>query len=238
MCKLIEQSITETAVLHQLPGAVFVKRVLQNTSYYSWMNRFTANIMGYHDETELIGVAESEIPLLTSVAKDLNYYDQQIIAGDEATFLNVGQYAIPNVVALLIKKKPLRDSSGSIRSVLAIATPINSLVMKKMSLANLLENQPSQHHITVYQFLDDFPSLGLTKRESQCFYYLLRGKSAKEIAKILNIVNRTVESHTRNIKSKLGVHTRSQLYDFAFDKRLLHIVPLLHIPFYTESLPA
>lgn len=42
-------------------------------------------------------------------------------------------------------------------------------------------------------------------------YYLLRGMSAKEIGRALNISNRTVENHIEHIKYKLGCNSRSQI---------------------------
>lgn len=53
----------------------------------------------------------------------------------------------------------------------------------------------------------------ITLREYQCLMHLSKGKSAKEIGKILNISCRTVESHLANIKTKTGCVLTSQLID-------------------------
>lgn len=44
----------------------------------------------------------------------------------------------------------------------------------------------------------------LTHKEVSCLYYLILGKTAKEIGRELNISNRTVEVHVEHIKKKLG----------------------------------
>lgn len=51
----------------------------------------------------------------------------------------------------------------------------------------------------------------MTKRELDCIYWLLRGKTACEIGLILNISTRTVEKFIISLKSKLGCYTLFQL---------------------------
>lgn len=57
----------------------------------------------------------------------------------------------------------------------------------------------------------------LTPREIQCVGYLVRGKSAREISKLLGLSKRTVEFYLANIKSKLGVSTKSELIEKMFN---------------------
>ncbi len=54
----------------------------------------------------------------------------------------------------------------------------------------------------------------ITKKELLCLYYLTQGRTAKSIAKILDISNRTVELHFNKIKTKLNLNTKDQLIDF------------------------
>lgn len=50
----------------------------------------------------------------------------------------------------------------------------------------------------------------LTKREKEVFTLLINNKTTKEIAKILNISEKTVRNHISNTMQKLGVKGRSQ----------------------------
>ena len=52
-----------------------------------------------------------------------------------------------------------------------------------------------------YQQIDN---VKLSKRESECLYYLSKGRTIKDIAKFLKISHRTVEDYIGNIKSKLN----------------------------------
>lgn len=54
-------------------------------------------------------------------------------------------------------------------------------------------------------------NLTLTQRELECIYWLIKGKSAPQIAMILRISSRTVEKFISTIKLKFGCNTLFQL---------------------------
>ena len=54
---------------------------------------------------------------------------------------------------------------------------------------------------------------GLTPREREVAAYVFRGYSAKRIAEIDCVSLNTVQTHTRNVYRKLGVHSRQDLID-------------------------
>lgn len=58
----------------------------------------------------------------------------------------------------------------------------------------------------------DTPStdITITKRENECLRYTLRGMTAKEIARMLQISHRTVEIHLHNIRKKYGLSSKRQ----------------------------
>lgn len=56
----------------------------------------------------------------------------------------------------------------------------------------------------------------LTERELEVIQLFVRGKTAKEIAILLQISNRTVETHIKNIKVKTHCKKRSMLIDLMF----------------------
>jgi len=51
----------------------------------------------------------------------------------------------------------------------------------------------------------------LSPRETEIASWLLRGHTSKEIAKTLDISNRTVETHINNIRLKLGARNRANM---------------------------
>ena len=75
----------------------------------------------------------------------------------------------------------------------------------------------------------------LSFRELQCFFHLIQTKSAKEIALELNISARTVESHTKNLREKLGLTNTRAIVEYAFEHRLVSLSPLLQSIFKNEN---
>jgi DNA-binding NarL/FixJ family response regulator len=61
----------------------------------------------------------------------------------------------------------------------------------------------------------------LTSRQREVLQLVAEGRSAKEIAAILNVSYRTVEFHKHKIMEALGVHTTIELARFAIEHRLL-----------------
>jgi non-specific serine/threonine protein kinase len=59
--------------------------------------------------------------------------------------------------------------------------------------------------------LDVFAGFGLTKREREVALLAAQGHSNPEIAGVLFIGRRTVETHVANALGKLGLTTRAQL---------------------------
>jgi LuxR family quorum-sensing system transcriptional regulator SolR len=61
----------------------------------------------------------------------------------------------------------------------------------------------------------------LTAKELKCLVYKNQGLSAKEVARVLDISNRTVETHLDNIKIKSGMENVSQVLSLCKSEGLL-----------------
>ena len=62
---------------------------------------------------------------------------------------------------------------------------------------------------------------GVSKRESHCLYYLMRGMTGKQIAKTLKLSPRTVEFYLENAKLKLKCQNRHELINKMFEAGLV-----------------
>lgn len=58
----------------------------------------------------------------------------------------------------------------------------------------------------------------LTKRQTEIVHHIVRGKSARVTAAVLNISLRTVEQHLENIKIKMGVVSKTALIEKIMDE--------------------
>jgi DNA-binding NarL/FixJ family response regulator len=67
----------------------------------------------------------------------------------------------------------------------------------------------------------------LTPREREIVQLLSEGKSAKEVAVVLNISVKTAETHRSNIMRKLGLHSVSELVLYAVRNNIVNVEPAL-----------
>ena len=56
---------------------------------------------------------------------------------------------------------------------------------------------------------EDFAVMVMTKREREVFELLVKNKTTKDIAQMLNISEKTVRNHISNVLQKLGVKGRA-----------------------------
>lgn len=66
-------------------------------------------------------------------------------------------------------------------------------------------------HVDEY---DNYLAKGLSHREIQIYLLIKKGLNNKEIAEMLNIEKKTVETHMQNMKGKFGFNSMTELRDF------------------------
>ena len=62
---------------------------------------------------------------------------------------------------------------------------------------------------------------GLTEKEEAILFWVTRGKTARQIAKFLNIAHSTAKSYMHTLKTKLNAHTMAQA---VFEALRFHII--------------
>jgi len=92
--------------------------------------------------------------------------------------------------------------------IISFTNPLGCMQDFNHSISDILnDNVYFRNKITAYD--------KITKREKEIIKLLVRGKSLKEIAKLLNISELTVKTHRQNIYKKLGVNSITELFRFA-----------------------
>ena len=66
-------------------------------------------------------------------------------------------------------------------------------------------------------------SNGLTPREREILQLIAEGYTNKEIAEILSLSVKTIQSHRSNLMSKLDLHDRGELIKYAIQKKIIEI---------------
>ena len=63
----------------------------------------------------------------------------------------------------------------------------------------------------------------LSPREREILQLIAEGKTSREIAEILNLSIKTVQSHRTSIMQKLDLHDRGDLIKYAIQKKIIEI---------------
>lgn len=220
-------ALTNQLILEQIPGCVAWKdRELK----YRGANKNLLASMKLRYPEELLGFADDE--LLLNAPQLNSFYRQQDLLALSGHSLEI-IHDLENFPdkAYLLQKTPLRDERQQIVGVIYHCTA--------WSQANLLASlkrvdqkyQPAASIPAYYNLDTNHNPAELSQRELECLFLQLRGKTVKQIAEILALSKRTIESYIDNIKSKLGCLNKAELLVTAMNHGYQHHVPksLLHL---------
>ena len=73
------------------------------------------------------------------------------------------------------------------------------------------------HRVLTHSNEDEIPLCALSSREREVMKLLSEGKANREVAKLLHISPRTVDSHRANIMKKLGVKSNAAMVQLALE---------------------
>jgi two-component system, NarL family, response regulator NreC len=114
----------------------------------------------------------------------------------------------------IIKRAAANELVAAIRAVYngeAILSPVITRL--------LLEDYLNRDSFTKEE---DDPN-ALSSRESEVLQLIAEGKTSREIAEILSLSVKTVQSHRTNLMQKLGLHDRGDLIKYAIQKKIIEL---------------
>jgi two-component system response regulator NreC len=140
-----------------------------------------------------------EIRVLVLTMHDNEEYVRQV--------LSVG------AMGYILKDTAARTLLGAIRSVYK-GEPVLSPAITRLVLEDYLRTGDSRKNDTAD---------GLSQRESEVLQLIAEGYTNKQIAEILCISIKTVQSHRSNLMVKLNLHDRGELIKYAIQKKIIEI---------------
>lgn len=214
-------------LIRQIPGLIVV---MDTNSKFIYSNAYTARMFGYKTEEQMIGI-DAYGMRCPAVECAEQFIEQDVYARDnttELTMLDIHGYADNEQKILLTKKAPF-TLNGELKGSICHCTEIFSTSLAKISVA-LIDLDKKFHEKTTndertYTINKVLKHTKLSRRELDCVFYLLRGKTNKEIAKHLNLSSRTVESYLQNIKFKWQCEKKSHIIDYAVVNGYLGYIP-------------
>ncbi len=97
-------------------------------------------------------------------------------------------------------------------------------ILNQLILSNRRFNKKINLNCQECYAIEKTYSDNLSPRESECLFYIIRGKTMKSIADIFSISPRTIEKHVESIKRKMKCTTKNQVIEKAIGKGYLSII--------------
>lgn len=130
---------------------------------------------------------------------------------DYVTDVFLDQSLRVNARGYLLKSELPRQIVQSLRAVSRGEACFSQQVLERM------DYNPAKRHYTVRS---NSYLLTLTNRQLEVLRHLARGESVKEVAKLMVLSERAIESHKYRIMQKLGIHDRVELARYAIREGL------------------
>jgi DNA-binding CsgD family transcriptional regulator len=193
---------------------------------YQEINTLFAKLTNSRDNHSIIGKTLYEIDAPISAHASLMYASETdvLMTQQPKSLFGIFTYHSNIIKAMVMQLKPvLKD--GVSQGVSLVARFVDDTVINRLGLNDLIErhkNKKCNLHLTqtIEEKID-----GLSHRESETLFFLLRGHTAKEIGKHLEISNRTVETHIESIKNKLDCQTKKEIIELGHINGYIDIIP-------------
>jgi len=200
----------------------------KNMDYkYTCCNKRFINFSKLHSPKELLDHTDFDMPW----ADGISFYrklDDEVLQGRSFKTLMSLRIGSGEEKLVLQNKYPLRTIHGAPCGIVIRLTQIKNtqLLQKIMCFMNKelivpeLANYISKKFLIKKTYFDN-----ITAMESVCLFYLIRGKTTKEIASIVNRSPKTIDKHVENLKAKLNCYNKSSLIAYAHSQGLMFIIP-------------
>jgi len=221
-----ENLFKQSLYINSLESIVFIKDL---QSRYINISKGFSELMGFSTPSSAYQKTDYELPCKASEsASNFIAIDQRVVQSSEKVITIETNNYKQGWESYYVEKTPIRDQSGSIIALNGIATKMTNL--NQISMFGTLDcadrkktNHFSNGNTYIVENTNDLSKL--STRQLECLFFILRGKTMKEIAYILDISTRTVENHIIALKGKLGCTNKSQLIEHAICEGYLHRVP-------------
>lgn len=188
-----------------------------------------AKLVGWKSAENAYGKTDYDFPCKASeFASEFIRIDKIVLgSGKKMSTLDIQPYA-EGWRLTLFEKTPIKDKNGNVVGTFNSGIDVTQIsLFKAYALLYKLDNQLMKQDLkpASYILTEAHSPLPLTEKQENCLFLLIRGKSIKEIAKILGISPRTVESHMESIKNRLDCRSKSDIIEKAMDSGYLYYVP-------------
>lgn len=195
--------VPEISLLDHLPGYIGWKDL---NRHYIGANKALLELKGFRHVEELAGKTDEELsPWAIEENKLFQQQDFRVINGEKVATVH---FNAKTSEVFRLEKCPLTDQNNQVTGLIYHCRPCT-----KNEVFRILKQLDDKWHISPPHYTpnDNKNIYGLTEREHECVFLLIRGKSAKGIGALLSLSKRTVESYIENIKNKMDCRNKAEI---------------------------
>lgn len=208
-------------IFEQLPGYIGWKDM---NFRHLGCNRNLAQILKLKSASHILGLTDDEL-IGTSEALSKFHRENDMVAMSGKTVKAFHQSLPPyDGSCFYFTKKPILDNENNITGLIYYCQKFESKLLHTLASRDkkyFLGNAASTYYLGV----DTNNPFKLSVRELETLFYLLRGKTAKQIAEITRLSKRTIEAYIEQIKNKSGCDTKANLLASAISNGYMSIIP-------------
>ncbi len=207
---------------YSMPGYIAIKDV---QSKYIFANANLATLTGFSHPEEIIGLSDSDLNCEAANSAELYIAQDKktMIEKKERALLTIETYKDNKPQIALGISKPYFSEDNDVTGVIITAymLDLNVLVDLNAKLNYLLSFKEN----IIYEISQPYKDFNLSKLESTCLFYMIRGLSNREIGNIMHRSARTIENYIDNLKDKLKCNSRRAIVNKCFSLGYQFIIP-------------
>jgi DNA-binding CsgD family transcriptional regulator len=197
----------------------------QNSLFKS-ANLMACQLLGLKKSEDICGLSDYDLPCRAAELAEIWQQDdkQVMFTARSMQFFEI-VHSQTSFNLLLVTKIPQLDQQKNLIGTYGYAVDVTEPYAK---ISRILTRHLNQRKNALFQdryIIGQKPGFDLTGRQSECLFFTLRGKTCKEIGKILNLSPRTIECYMEELKAKFNCKTRNELIDKAISQGFLYVIP-------------
>ncbi len=200
-------------------------------SVFMYANEEYGKIIGLKHHYEVIGRTDFDMPCETvNCAHLFQLQDKEVIlTSKKMRILDIHPFAGHEWRAYIFTKVPLIDETNKVIGTIFHGADITSSNIIELGciLSKISDNKSGDESLGQSSYLlgKNLDKLKLSDRQTEILFYLLRGKTVKKIALLLNISPRTTEDYLEQLKNKFNAINKHELIDKAINLGYLNLIP-------------